>query len=69
MGGGGEVELEKVSRRLLVWFLGLGSFLVLSGCNHWEAETPAEVSAIIHVPIRAVWQRVSLRQYQRLRKL
>jgi hypothetical protein len=38
-----------------------GLVLWFSGCNHWEAETPAEVSAMIHVPIWDVWQRVSRR--------
>lgn len=57
--GGGKVDL-KVSGRLLVLFLGLG-FFWFSGCNQLEAETPAEVSAMIQVPNGAVWQRVSLR--------
>lgn len=59
----------KVSGRLLVWFgwSGLAGSLVLSGCNHWEAETPAKVSAMIQVPIWVVWQRVSLRMECRLR--
>jgi hypothetical protein len=62
LGLGGKLTW-KVSGRLLVSFAGLLVcwFAGFSGCNQWEAETPAEGSAMIHVPIWDVWQRVSRR--------